>query len=519
MRPQNTQGLERLAAMVRAPMDARENWSRSGIGGAPAATGRHLQGLEVYVFLIAFLTVFYLSNGPLLLGHYDLGWHLAAGDLIRERGEIPFQDPWAFTLGDRRWYNLSWLWDVMASVLYQPAGFAGIVLVVVACGAVIAGYLAFCGLSSGASAPAVCISVFAACLLYPCYEASPNMYLAASPNVATMLFAVVFYGECLRRRWFLLPPMMILWVNLHGGFVLAFPIIGVFCGAALLRRDWTHFRNYCFAGAGCVVAIFANPLGWHVYDGVRATLGHFVQADIGEWRSYFHNMEMPGSIPGIAYALTFVALELRYRNATRVPLEARVLAWLFLFLGLYQFRYTAFFFIFSSIPMALHIDRLLPKRLSSFEVRRAMLAAGVVGILLLPFTFMQVRPALALPDMLSDEDARYLKVHSSHAHLLNHWNVGGLLIFRTQGSVPVFVDGRAATAYPDELLHDYLKLVRWDIDETAWDKVISKYKIDAVLWIKAHDPLRHFLVSERGWKEEYTGAYVSLYTRPEAAPR
>ena len=514
------QGLERLAAMVRAPMDAREDWSRSRIGETQAVSAPRLHGAGVYVFLIAFLALFYLSNGPLLLGHYDLGWHLAAGDLIRQRGEVPLHDPWAFTAGGQRWYNLSWLWDVMASVLYQHAGFAGIVLMVVACGAVIAFYLTSCGLSSGASAPAVSIAVFAACLLYPCYEASPNMYLAASPNIATMLFAVVFYGECLRRRrWYLLPPMMVLWVNLHGGFMLAFPILGVFGGLALLRRDWTNLRNYCLAGIGCVIAIAVNPLGWHVYDGVRATLGHFVQADISEWRSYFHNMELPGSLPGIAYALTFVALELRSRNATDVPLEARVLSWLFLFLGLYQFRYTAFFFIFSSVPMALHLDRLLPKRFSSFEVQRAMLAAGMVGVLLLPVTFMQVRPALALPDMLSDEDARYLEAHTARGHLLNHWNVGGLLIFRTQGSVPVFVDGRAATAYPDELLRDYLRLVRWDIDAATWDKVISKYEIDAVLWIRAHDPLRHFLVGERGWKEQYTGAYVSLYTRQHAASR
>ena len=505
--------------MVKAPMDAREDWSRSRIGGRGAASASHLHGVEVYAFLIAFLAVFYLSNGPLLLGHYDLGWHLAAGDLIRQRGEVPLQDPWAFTVGDKRWYNLSWLWDVMASALYQQAGFAGIVLMVVASGAVIAGYLAFCGLSSGASAPAVCIAVFAACLLYPCYEASPNMYLAASPNIATMLFAVVFYAECLRRgRWFLLPPMMIVWVNLHGGFMLAFPILGVFACVALLRRDWTGFRDHCLAGVGCFVAIFVNPLGWHIYDGVTATLGHFVQADISEWRSYFHNVELPGSLPGIAYALTFAVLELRYRNSTRVPLEARVLAWLFLFLGLYQFRYTAFFFIFSSVPMALHIDRLLPK-LRSLDVRRAMLAAGVVGMLLLPVTFMQVRPALALPDMLSEADARHLEAHSPRGHLLNHWNFGGLLIFRTQGSVPLFVDGRAATAYPDALLRDYLALVRWDIDAGTWDKVIAKYKIDAVLWIRAHDQLRHFLVGERGWKEEYTGAYVSLYARQEAASK
>jgi hypothetical protein len=501
-------------------MDARENWSQGRIGGAPTAFGRHLHGREVYLVLIAFLSVFYLSNGPIQLSHYDLGWHIAAGDLIRGRGGIPYQDPWAFTLGDKRWYNLSWLWDVIASVLYQHAGFAGIVLLVVACGAIIVGYLTFSASRSGASAAAVGVTVFASCLLYPCYEAAPNTYLAASPNIATMLFAVIFYGECLRRRgWFLLPVMMVLWVNLHGGFLLAFPIIGVFAGVALLRRDWTNFRNYCFAGVGCFAAIFVNPLGWHIYEGVMATMGHFIQANIGEWRPYFHNMEIPGSIPGIAYALAFVALELWYRNSKPIPLEPRLLAWLFLALGLYQFRYAAFFFIFSTVPMALHVDRLLPERLSRPDIRRAMLAAGLVGVLVLPLAFIQVRPALALPEMLSDEDAGYLLAHSTHSRVLNHWNSGGLLIFRTHGSVPMFVDGRAATAYPDELLRDYLKLVRWEIDEAAWDNVIKKYKVDAVLWVRGHEQLRQFLVGRRGWKEDYTGAYMSLYTAQPAASR
>ena len=73
----------------------------------------------IYVFLISFACVYYVSNAPLVLGHYDLGWHLAAGDLIRERGHIPVQDPWSFTSGGSQWYNLSWLWDVIASVLFQ----------------------------------------------------------------------------------------------------------------------------------------------------------------------------------------------------------------------------------------------------------------------------------------------------------------------------------------------------------------------------------------------------------------
>jgi putative effector of murein hydrolase LrgA (UPF0299 family) len=308
--------------------------------------------------------------------------------------------------------------------------------------------------------------------------------------------------------------MMALWANLHGGFLLGFLIVGIFCGAALLRRDWVNFKIYSFAGAGCLIAIFINPLGWHIYDGLTATLGHFVQAYITEWWSYFRNIAVPGSIPGIIYILIFIALELRYRGSHPIPLESRLLSWLFLFLGLYQYRYMSFFFIFSTVTLALHIDRLLPKQLNNFEVQKSLLAAGIIGACALPLTFMQIEPALGFPQMLSEQDALYLQTHFSHARLLNHWNVGGLLIFRTQGAVPVFVDGRAATAYPDTLLRDYFKLVELEINETTWDTVLEKYQIDTVLWVKAHEQLRRFLVDKRGWKEEYAGMYESIYVKP-----
>ena len=91
-------------------MDAVEAWSGSSIDRASQPIRAIFQSSGIYLFLISFACVYYLSNASLLLGHYDLGWHLAAGDLIREHGSVPFQDPWSFTLGDRQWYNLSWLW-------------------------------------------------------------------------------------------------------------------------------------------------------------------------------------------------------------------------------------------------------------------------------------------------------------------------------------------------------------------------------------------------------------------------
>ncbi|WP_429024659.1 hypothetical protein [Bradyrhizobium sp. I1.14.4] len=493
-------------------MDALAAWNGTKPDREPRTI--KLEKFGIYIFLIAFACVYYLSNGPILLGHLDLGWHLAAGDLIRDRGSIPFQDPWSFTLGNRQWYNLSWLWDVIASVVFQYTGFAGLTLSVVACGAVIAGYLTSFSLSSGASTLAVCISVFPACLLYPAFATAPNSYLTASPNIATMLFCVIFYAECLKRtRWFLLPVTMVLWVNLHGGFMLGLPIIGIFGAASVLRRDWAGLRIYSFATAGCLVAVLVNPLGWHIYEGVATTLGHFAQAHITEWWSYSANFTMPGSIAGIVYIAMFAAFELRHPTSSPAALESRLLSWLFLLLGFYQYRYMSFFFMFATVPLALHIDRLLPKHLNDLKVQSSLLVAGIIGMCALPLTLMYVKPALALPQLLSKQDARYLETHFPHARLLNHWNVGGLLIFYTRGAVPVFIDGRSATAYPDELLRDYFSLIKWEIDEAAWDAVLDKYKIDTVLWVKVHEPLRRYLVDKRGWTEEYTGTDEALYVK------
>ena len=83
-----------------------------------------------------------------------------------------------------------------------------------------------------------------------------------------------------------------------------------------------------------------------------------------------------------------------------------------------------------------------------------------------------------------------------------------------RGDIPVFVDGRAATVYPDALLRDYFRLGRLEVNEIAWDEVLEKYKINTVLWPRAHEALRRFLVDKRGWKEAYAGSYASIYVKP-----
>src|SRR5580704_2366622 len=94
---------------------------------APLAAAPILAVLGPYIFVIA---------AP-LLGHTDLGWHLAAGDLIRSQGSVPAHDPWSFTAGQTPWINHSWLWDVAASMLFQYGRFTALILVTIVLGGMI----------------------------------------------------------------------------------------------------------------------------------------------------------------------------------------------------------------------------------------------------------------------------------------------------------------------------------------------------------------------------------------------
>ena len=58
--------------------------------GSPAISS-YFHIFVIYVFLISIACTYYLLNAAQIVGHYDLGWHLAAGDLIRDQDQVPFQ--------------------------------------------------------------------------------------------------------------------------------------------------------------------------------------------------------------------------------------------------------------------------------------------------------------------------------------------------------------------------------------------------------------------------------------------
>ena len=148
---------------------------------APLATAGIAAAVGPLLLIFAATCSFYVVIAPLLLGHTDLGWHLAAGDLIRNEGRVPAHDPWSYTAGAMRWYNHTWLWDVSASLLFQLGGFTALILATIFLGGVIAVSLGAICLAGNATPIASSLAVISACI-----STRPSRYpTSSSPPLQT----------------------------------------------------------------------------------------------------------------------------------------------------------------------------------------------------------------------------------------------------------------------------------------------------------------------------------------------
>src|SRR5258706_394683 len=94
-----------------------------------------------------------------------------------------------------------------------------------------------------------------------------------------VIVAVVLLGEVgggrRGRAWLLVLPLLALaWVNLHGGFMILFPVLACYgAGIALTpQRRRALLGPFCLATAASAAAVLVNPWGFRV---LRGPVGFF----------------------------------------------------------------------------------------------------------------------------------------------------------------------------------------------------------------------------------------------------
>ncbi|MCI0474671.1 MAG: hypothetical protein L0Y55_00330, partial [Anaerolineales bacterium] len=210
----------------------------------------------------------------------DFWWHLRTGQFIVETRAIPRADIFSFTNAGRPWVAHEWLSEVLIYALYALGSFPALILTFAALVA-----LTFAFVYARAPGKPY-IAAFA--VLLAALAAAPT--LGARPQMLTLLLGSIFlYVLDQRRDWlWLLPPLMMLWVNLHSGYALGLVIVAVYLFAQAVsgQRSAISARQLAIIFALCFVAVLFNPNGAAMYVYPFETLtSRAMQAYIQEWFS------------------------------------------------------------------------------------------------------------------------------------------------------------------------------------------------------------------------------------------
>jgi hypothetical protein len=222
-----------------------------------------MPSLSDAAFLMPILFLFLRLDGArFLLGDGDTGWHIRTGEWILANGRVPDRDIFSFTKAGETWYAWEWLWDVIFGWLHQQWGMAAVVLgsllILCVCARMLYGMVRE---RCGDSLIAIAVTFLAL--------AASSIHWLARPHLFTLLFVLVFYRVLERVAagrtqliWWL-PPLTILWTNLHGGFFVGIVLIGTYAAGELAawlfdaddadrRTALRRVRTYLFgAAAAC----------------------------------------------------------------------------------------------------------------------------------------------------------------------------------------------------------------------------------------------------------------------------
>ena len=177
-----------------------------------------------FIYVMAVLLVFIMAARTPLDG--DMWWHLRAGqEAILQKAPL-LEDTFSFTRTGQPWINHSWLAQVGMISLFKWLGYYGLTIGV----AVLAvGSLLFVLLQmEGSSILKAFLLIFAGVVSAPVW--SPRPQTTSLLMLAAVSYVLFLFKRRGTNRLWALPLLMMIWSNLHGGYVLGFFLYGKCAG-------------------------------------------------------------------------------------------------------------------------------------------------------------------------------------------------------------------------------------------------------------------------------------------------
>lgn len=410
------------------------------------------------IYGIFFMSAWYKPFDP------DFGWHLQAGNYIRENG-IPSHDLFTYTASAFRWIDHEWLSDVFVSVLYQSGGYG-----------LLAGFYALMWSSSlfiSRAYKRLSILVIAALAMIP--------YAGVRATTWTVLCLSILLAIIRSKSTkikYAIPVLMLFWANVHGGFSIGLAILG-YQFIKEKKLVWLQILSLGF------IATCVNPYGPRLYQEVIRTLfDNGVRWQIAEWfPASFLLYYMP-----FIYSLIWVVTWLITRKK-KLRMSVFELSPLFFLASLSSNRHFPLFVVVSAGEIAGNLGQvisMLPKKL---DLPRRIMLYSLPSLLIL-FTIWQLFSMtynkIAYNNIRENaypvNAVSYLSANPCPGNIFNNYNFGGYMIWKLPG-VKLYIDGRLPHWRDDKNIRyfDRYHSVVTDNDATNSED-FATYNIQCVLW-------------------------------------
>lgn len=482
-----------------------------------AETDERLQRLSrLFLALAFYLALFGLCSGA--IASADTWWHLATGRWIVQHHAVPHSDPFSFATAGKAWVAHEYFTDIAMFYIHRSGGFIALAIV----NALLL-TLAFAVVAHSARAPRWLAYVSA---LSAAYAAHPAF--ALRPQSISLAFGAIFLWilrKSLRahdRRWLVaLPFMMLVWVQLHAGYLLGIALIGIVLAAeiadALFKRPESERREWLalgVTGISCIAVVPLNPNGFTMLTFPLYVMRMKINQTILEWRPA--NLHDPHLYPFLALAIvTLLGLLVtreRYRPGPFLIYAVLLAAAL---------RSARNLPVFCVVAVVLLADNFRIPVLTSAERFSIRLPIRTLVSLLALFAacyFCSQFAATGLAFQATAEKTNYpraavtyLADHHLPPNLLNDYTFGGYMIWRLYPDYKVYVDGRA-DLYGDDFLSKYVEIYNAEIDPNPF---LDQNGINTVI-LAPHAGLATALRSlsvRTDWRLEYEDAHAIIFVR------
>jgi hypothetical protein len=455
----------------------------------------------------------------------DTWWHLRTGEYILANRAVPLTDPFSLTRLNQPWVDHSWGSQLIMVAFYRLGGNTGLAIYT-ALLATAGMYFVFLMCEGNVFLRAFVI-VLAAAAAAVFWSARPQMTSVFLSTV--VLFILYLYKRRHVDRLWLIPVIMVVWVNLHAGFFIAFLLLtGMIVGETIGRLwdnknpnvlTWPRIRKLILITAIAFVLLILNPNTIQMWTYSFRTIGiGALQNYIQEWASPdFHGHETWPFVFMLLGVLAAVGL-----GSKRLDWTDLILASGLTFLALYAGRNISTFAIVAGPVLSRHLDALLRDR--GLVLARSRPPRGVAlginwAVLVLIVIAALVKIAVTLnPKAVADAQATYLPVKAAiylndakpSGPMFNSYNWGGYLMFAVP-QIPVFVDGRT-DLYDDTLLNEWLNTTQ----AHNWRETFDKWHIQLVV-IEHDSPLAGALREQSDWREVYADSQASIFEQKAAS--